>query len=99
MVESARTASVCIEPASGVVDLGEQTIAAGEPSGRRFERICSPLRADLYRFAVWLTRDRALADNVVQEALLRGRGCSRSCVAKRPAPMIESAIRHRTSTS
>jgi len=71
MVESARTASVCIEPASSLVDTGGQAIADGEPSGRRFERICTPLRADLYRFAVWLTRDRALADDVVQEALLR----------------------------
>jgi RNA polymerase sigma-70 factor (ECF subfamily) len=28
--------------------------------------------ADLYRYAYWLTRDRAQAEDVVQEALLRG---------------------------
>jgi len=37
----------------------------------RFEAVCSPLRPDLYRYALWLARDRAVADDVVQEALLR----------------------------
>ncbi|HUO79445.1 MAG TPA: sigma-70 family RNA polymerase sigma factor [Steroidobacteraceae bacterium] len=37
----------------------------------RFEALCGPLRADLYRFAFWLARDRAVAEDVVQDALLR----------------------------
>jgi RNA polymerase sigma-70 factor (ECF subfamily) len=38
---------------------------------RRFAVLCEPLRPDLVRFAFWLARDRALAEDVVQEAMLR----------------------------
>lgn len=38
---------------------------------QRFAAICEPLRDDLFRFAFWLARDRALAEDVVQEAMLR----------------------------
>lgn len=37
----------------------------------RFEALCGRLRPDLYRFAFWLARDRAVAEDVVQETLLR----------------------------
>jgi RNA polymerase sigma-70 factor (ECF subfamily) len=37
----------------------------------RFEALCAALRPDLIRFAFWLGRDRQLAEDVVQEALLR----------------------------
>jgi RNA polymerase sigma-70 factor (ECF subfamily) len=37
----------------------------------RFERLVAPWRDDLYRFAFWLSRDPQLADDVVQEAMLR----------------------------
>ena len=37
----------------------------------RFEALCMPFRADLFRFVYWLCRDRALAEDVVQETLLR----------------------------
>ena len=37
----------------------------------RFDALCRDLRPDLVRFAFWLARDRALAEDVVQEALLR----------------------------
>lgn len=37
----------------------------------RFEVLCRPLSADLFRFVYWLCRDRALAEDVVQETLLR----------------------------
>lgn len=42
-----------------------------DPRRRRFERLCQPLRADLYRFAFWLARDPNVAEDVVQETLLR----------------------------
>ena len=38
---------------------------------RRFAALCEPLRPDLLRFAFWLARDRALAEDVVQDAMLR----------------------------
>jgi RNA polymerase sigma-70 factor (ECF subfamily) len=38
---------------------------------RRFGTLCESLRPDLLRFAFWLGRDRGLADDVVQEAMLR----------------------------
>jgi RNA polymerase sigma-70 factor (ECF subfamily) len=38
---------------------------------QRFAAVCEPLRPDLFRFAFWLARDRALAEDVVQEAMLR----------------------------
>ena len=37
----------------------------------RFERLVAPWRDDLYRYAFWLCRDPQLADDVVQEAMLR----------------------------
>ena len=38
---------------------------------RRFDRLVSSLHADLYRYAAWLARDRQVAEEVLQEALLR----------------------------
>jgi RNA polymerase sigma-70 factor (ECF subfamily) len=37
-----------------------------------FEDLVRSHAADLYRYAYWLARDRAQAEDVVQEALLRG---------------------------
>jgi RNA polymerase sigma-70 factor (ECF subfamily) len=37
----------------------------------RFQALCQALRPDLLRFAFWLSRDLALAEDVVQETLLR----------------------------
>jgi len=37
----------------------------------RFEQLCAPYRGDLLRFLIWLCRDRALAEDVMQETLLR----------------------------
>ena len=37
----------------------------------RITRLFESLRPELLRFALWLTRDRALAEDVVQESLLR----------------------------
>jgi RNA polymerase sigma-70 factor (ECF subfamily) len=38
---------------------------------RRFGALCEGLRPDLLRFAWWLARDRGLAEDVVQESMLR----------------------------
>jgi RNA polymerase sigma-70 factor (ECF subfamily) len=45
--------------------------APSKPNQRRFAEVIEPLRADVYRFALWLARDRQVADDVVQETLLR----------------------------
>lgn len=37
----------------------------------RFQALCQRLRPDLLRFAFWLSRDLALAEDVVQETMLR----------------------------
>ncbi len=37
-----------------------------------FEELIRDLRVDLFRYAFWLCRDGALADDLVQEALVRG---------------------------
>jgi len=38
---------------------------------QRFEAIWAKLKPDLYRYAFWLIRDRTLAEDVIQETLLR----------------------------
>jgi len=45
--------------------------APGNDRQRRFTLICEPLRADLFRFALWLSRSRSVAEDVVQETMLR----------------------------
>ena len=38
---------------------------------QRFDRLVSIWHRDMYRYAVWLSRDPAIAEDVVQEAMLR----------------------------
>ena len=38
---------------------------------RRFEDLVTVLHMDMYRYAAWLSRDPGIAEDVVQEALLR----------------------------
>lgn len=38
---------------------------------RRFDRVVAVFHQDMFRYAVWLSRDPQLAEEVVQEALLR----------------------------
>jgi RNA polymerase sigma-70 factor (ECF subfamily) len=38
---------------------------------QRFERLVSVWHQDMYRYAAWLSRDPAVAEDVVQEALIR----------------------------
>src|ERR1700749_1318879 len=58
-------------PPEGPVMLGEapQLVAGGAPMA--VERLFATLRPEMLRFAWWLARDRAVAEDVVQEALLR----------------------------
>ncbi len=37
----------------------------------RFDELVAVYYQDMYRYAAWLSRDRSIADDVVQEALLR----------------------------
>ena len=46
------------------------TVATAEQK-TRFEALCGRLRPDLFRFAFWLARDRTVAEDVVQDTLLR----------------------------
>jgi RNA polymerase sigma-70 factor (ECF subfamily) len=43
----------------------------GNHKRARFQALCQSLRPDLLRFAFWLSRDHALAEDVVQETMLR----------------------------
>ena len=38
---------------------------------QRFDRVVGTLHSDLFRYATWLSRDPGIAEEVVQEALLR----------------------------
>lgn len=38
---------------------------------QRFDRLVTVYHADMYRYAAWLCRDKAIAEDVVQEAMLR----------------------------
>lgn len=44
---------------------------SGEPLEDAFGELLEALRPDLVRFAYWLARDRSVAEDVVQEAMLR----------------------------
>jgi RNA polymerase sigma-70 factor, ECF subfamily len=55
-------------PSDRSVDL---TAAAVADDRQRFEALCLPYKADLYRFVFWLCRNRTLTEDVTQETLLR----------------------------
>ena len=44
---------------------------AAENRRQRFDRVVAEYHQDMYRYAAWLSRDQAIAQDVVQEALLR----------------------------
>jgi RNA polymerase sigma-70 factor (ECF subfamily) len=46
-------------------------VAAQTDGRQQFEEVCTPFRADVFRYLCWLCRDRALAEDVMQETLLR----------------------------
>lgn len=45
--------------------------SAADRRRQRFDRLVAVFYADMYRYANWLSRDRSIAEDVVQEALLR----------------------------
>src|SRR5271154_530164 len=52
-------------------DLYMNDEVGGNQRRARFQALCQSLRPDLLRFAFWLSRDRSLAEDVVQESMLR----------------------------
>lgn len=42
-----------------------------EQANQRFEQLVAPVQPDLARFAIWLSKDRCLAEEIVQETLFR----------------------------
>jgi len=38
---------------------------------QRFDRLVAVFHQDMYRYAAWLSRDKAIAEDVVQESMLR----------------------------
>ncbi|MGE3597132.1 MAG: sigma-70 family RNA polymerase sigma factor [Dehalococcoidia bacterium] len=60
--------------------------ALAEGDARRlFNELCEPCRPDLYRFLFWLCHDRALAEDVMQETLLRAWRCFDSLADRKAA--------------
>src|ERR1700722_10957609 len=55
------------------------------PAKHSFQTLCMRLRPDLFRLALWLTHNQALADDVVQESLLRAWKSRHSLLNKRAA--------------
>lgn len=47
------------------------TSTAGPARRRRFDQLVAAFHQDMYRYALWLSRDRTVAEDVVQEAMLR----------------------------
>jgi RNA polymerase sigma-70 factor (ECF subfamily) len=69
-------------------------LEGGNPKRARFQTLCQSLRPDLLRFAFWLSRDRALAEDVVQETLLRAWKAQDSLLEEQAAkPWLLTIIR------
>ena len=47
------------------------TSSAAAARRQRFDELVSVFHQDMYRYAAWLSRDRTIAEDVVQESLLR----------------------------
>ena len=66
----------------------------GNQKRARFQALCQALRPDLLRFAFWLSRDHALAEDVVQETLMRAWKAQDSLVEEAAAkPWLLTIIR------
>jgi RNA polymerase sigma-70 factor (ECF subfamily) len=51
----------------------------GEATDEQLTRLLESFRPDLMRFAFWLARDRSIAEDVVQETMLRAWRAPTSC--------------------
>jgi RNA polymerase sigma-70 factor (ECF subfamily) len=68
--------------------------AGGNQRRARFQALCQSLRPDLLRFAFWLSRDRATAEDVVQESMLRAWKAQDSLLDEKAAkPWLLTIIR------
>src|ERR1700675_1038508 len=68
--------------------------SGGNQRRSRFQALCQSLRPDLLRFAFWLCRDRALAEDVVQESMLRAWKAQDSLLAESAAkPWLLTIVR------
>jgi len=68
--------------------------SGGNQRRTRFQALCQSLRPDLLRFAYWLCRDHALAEDVVQESMLRAWKARDSLLDERAAkPWLLTIIR------
>ncbi len=47
------------------------SVNAATDRRRRFDQLVGTFHQDMYRYAAWLSRDRTVAEDVVQESLLR----------------------------
>jgi RNA polymerase sigma-70 factor, ECF subfamily len=75
-------------------DLTMKDRIGGNQRRARFQALCQSLRPDLLRFAFWLARDRALAEDVVQESMLRAWKAQDSLLDERAAkPWFLTIIR------
>jgi len=52
--------------------MGVEVLRMSDPQPASFEELALPLLDSLYRYARWLTRDRSEAEDLVQEAYLKG---------------------------
>ena len=61
---------------------------------QRFDRLVGVWHRDMYRYAVWLCRDPAIAEDVVQEALLRAwKPCRPARTSGKSGPLGRAQIR------
>jgi RNA polymerase sigma-70 factor, ECF subfamily len=61
--------------------MGVEVLRMSDPKPASFEELALPLLDSLYRYARWLTRDRSEAEDLVQEAYLKGLRGFRSFIA------------------
>src|ERR1700730_7519869 len=75
-------------------DLYMKDDAGGNQRRARFQALCQSLRPDLVRFAFWWPRDRATAEDVVQESMLRAWKAQDSLLDEKAAkPWLLTIIR------
>ena len=58
---------------STAISLGQgmETLSTSESNHSRFDQLVAGYAKDLFRYAYWLTKDRSVSDDLVQDTLLR----------------------------